>query len=97
MTLECLDPTRCTPSDFLSMCPNCMLNLEKLAIMNAANMGVPDYFYCGECGQKCDADKFAEHVYDHGVRPTFTPEQEVFIENFLDENKDLMDDLAKDG
>ncbi len=29
--------------------------------------------------------------------PLFTPEQEKMIEEFLDENKDLFDDLAEAG
>lgn len=66
MTLECLNPTRCISSDFPALCSNCMSNLEDLAIASAANMGVPDYFYCGACGEKCDADKFAEHIHSHG-------------------------------
>ena len=82
--------------------------VEEAAIRNLANFGVSEHVYCGICGRKMTREDFLRHVtiYANGEcsdledfhsTKTFTPEEEKEIEKFLDENRDLMDDLVKSG
>ncbi len=41
---------------------NCIECLEEAAAKCAQNMGVPDYYYCGYCGSKCDREELVEHA-----------------------------------
>lgn len=44
---------------FGELCVEC---LEDAALQSAANMGIPDYYYCGYCGSKCNQEELMEHV-----------------------------------
>lgn len=105
--MSCKTPDLCKLGDFYSLCPDCMLALEEAAIKNAANMGSPPYFYCGICGRKMASKDYARHaalypkgecsdLEDFHSTKTFTPE-EGLIDKWLEENRDLMDDLVKGG
>jgi hypothetical protein len=54
----------CTPiCDPIWACTKCINSLEDAAIKSATNMGIPDCFYCGECGLRFETVKeFTEHL-----------------------------------
>jgi hypothetical protein len=46
------------------------LKLEELAIQSALNMGVPDYFICGQCGSyHLSAVEFENHIREDKCLP----------------------------
>lgn len=49
-----------------------------------------------EAGSNCYDGHLCCFCLKYGYKKVFTDEQEKEIDKFLDENRDLMDDLAKD-
>ncbi len=41
---------------------NCMECLEESAIRSAQNMGIPDFYYCGLCGNRCSREELEDHA-----------------------------------
>lgn len=105
--MSCKTPDSCKFGDFTSLCPDCMLALEEAAIKNAANFGVADNYYCGICGRKYTPEDYIKHaaLYPKGECldledfncKAFTLEEKGLIDKWLEENKELMDDLVKGG
>ena len=102
--MSCKTPDLCKLDDFpYSLCDDCMVAIEELALQNAADMGVPDHFYCGICGRKMTPKDYARHaaLYPKGENldledtKTFTPQQEKMIDQFMDDNRELMEELQK--
>lgn len=42
-----------------------IMEMERAALENLANFGVPDHFYCGICGQKHSRDTIENHILSH--------------------------------
>lgn len=81
--------------------------IEELAIQSALNMGASDtivfpdmtaeeFIEMDKALRKQIANKAMDELAKE-PKHLFSPKQEEFIKNFLDENKDLMDYLVKSG
>ena len=40
----------------------CELCFYDLSVLSTQNMGIPDYYYCGYCGNKCNKEEIIEHA-----------------------------------
>lgn len=40
----------------------CEVCFEELSVQSVQNMGIPECFYCGYCGNKCTQEEIVEHV-----------------------------------
>lgn len=50
-----------------------------------------------DAGSNCYEGHLCSFCLPYGHKRVFTYEEEVWIQKFLDENRELMDDLAKSG
>ena len=61
--MVCETPNECNDVNWpTNLCSACVEFIENAAIQSALNMGVPDWFQCGDCGRRyVTAQLFLDH------------------------------------
>lgn len=99
LLMSCVTPNICDSQDLFKKCGDCQLLIGEAAIKSALNMGTPDRFGCGHCGNWYLTKDYFEHpcISDQDIDELLTPQEEEMADEFLKDNEDLMNDLVESG